>query len=87
MAENEQGQEKTEEATEKRIKDSRERGQVPRSREFNTFFMMFVSGLTLLFFGGGLVSDLLKIIRESLSPTRAEIFDPKYLMISFSDFT
>lgn len=83
MAENEQGQEKTEEATEKRIKDSRERGQVPRSREFNTFFMMFVSGLTLLFFGGGLVSDLLKIIRESLSPTRAEIFDPKYLMISF----
>ena len=83
MAENEQGQEKTEEATDKRLREAREKGQVPRSREFNTFFMMFASGIGLLFMGNGLISDLLKIIRESFSPTRAQIFDKQYLMISF----
>jgi len=85
MAENEQGQEKTEEATAKRIKDSRAKGQVPRSREFNTFFMMFLSGAALLLFGESLISDLLKIIQESFTLTRKQVFDPNFMMTSFTN--
>ena len=36
MAENQDGQERSESATGKRIQDARRKGQIPRSREFNT---------------------------------------------------
>ena len=36
MAENENGQERTEQPTAKRLEDARRKGQVPRSRELNT---------------------------------------------------
>ena len=36
MAENQDGQEKSQEPTGKRIEDARKKGQVPRSRELNT---------------------------------------------------
>ena len=36
MAESESGQDKTEEPTEKRKKDSREKGEIARSKELNT---------------------------------------------------
>ncbi|MGD8643609.1 MAG: EscU/YscU/HrcU family type III secretion system export apparatus switch protein, partial [Chromatiales bacterium] len=36
MAEQDTGQERTEQATPKRLQEARERGQVPRSRELNT---------------------------------------------------
>lgn len=85
MAENEQGQEKTEDPTQKRLQDSRKKGQVPRSREFNTFFMMIVSGATLLLFGSSMIEDLLAILHESFTPSRKEIFDTKFMTLSFMD--
>ncbi|MDX1811559.1 MAG: flagellar biosynthesis protein FlhB [Gammaproteobacteria bacterium] len=85
MAENEQGQEKTEEATAKRIEDARSKGQVPRSREFNTFFMMIVSGAALVGLGPGIIRDLLGILHDSLTPSRAEVFDKKFMINNFLD--
>ena len=85
MAENEQGQEKTEEATQKKIDDARRKGQVPRSREFNTFFMMIISGAALILLGPSIIADLLKVIEESFTPSRKEIFDTKFMMNSFTD--
>ena len=39
-AEAEQGGERTEDPSQKRLQDARERGQVPRSRELTTFATM-----------------------------------------------
>ena len=85
MAENEQGQEKTEEATPKKREDSRKQGQVPRSREFNTFFMMLASSAAMIFMGEDLVTGLLQVLSESFQPTRVQIFDPKFMLESFFD--
>ncbi len=52
MAENEDGQEKTEEATPRRKQDAAEKGQIVRSRELTTLAMLFIAaaGLLAIFF-------------------------------------
>ena len=87
MAENEQGQEKTEEATAKKREDSRKQGQVPRSREFNTFFMMLGSAVALLFMGSDIIRGLLKVSGEYFQLSRSEIFDTKYMLTAFFEST
>lgn len=77
MAENSDGQEKSEEPTSKRMADSRKKGQVARSRELNTFMMMLFSALALWFMGEGLVSGLLDLMRADLTIDRSAIFDTK----------
>ena len=83
MAENEKGQEKTEDATAKKEKDSREKGQVPRSREFNTFFMMLASGVALIYLGGDIVDGLLGVLKDNFIISRNDIFDKNYMLSSF----
>jgi len=39
MAASESGQERTEEPTERKLRQAREQGQIPRSREFNTMII------------------------------------------------
>lgn len=56
MAENKEGQEKTEEASSKRLTDSRERGQVSKSQDVTTFFMLTI-GIAGVFTLGGYVLD------------------------------
>ena len=60
MAENE-GQEKTEQPTGKKLQDAREKGQVAKSQEINSF-AIFTFGLLLIFatrqFMGDLLSEL-----------------------------
>ncbi|MDH3325906.1 MAG: EscU/YscU/HrcU family type III secretion system export apparatus switch protein, partial [Gammaproteobacteria bacterium] len=78
MAENEQGQDKSEDATAKKLQDARKKGQVPRSREFNTFFMMTASGAGLLFMGADIVRGLMAVIFSGFSLSRKEIFDTSH---------
>ncbi|NOX92034.1 MAG: flagellar biosynthesis protein FlhB [Gammaproteobacteria bacterium] len=75
MAESETGQERTEEATEKRKKESRDKGEVVRSKELTTLVMMLVSGAGFVFLGSALVKDLMQVLRAHLSIERAQIFD------------
>lgn len=51
MAENEEGQEKSEQATAKRQEESREKGQVAKSREVVSVTLL-VAGLMFFYFGG-----------------------------------
>ena len=83
MAENEQGQDKSEDATAKKLQDARKKGQVPRSREFNTFFMMTASGAGLLFMGADIVRGLMAVIFSGFSLSRKEIFDTSHMLDSF----
>ena len=75
MAESETGQERTEEATAKRKQESRDKGEVVRSKELTTLVVMLVSGAGFVFLGSRLVEDLMQILRAHLSIERAQIFD------------
>ncbi len=70
------GQEKTEEPTAKRLKESREKGQVPRSKELSTLAVVMVSAVGLLMLGPAMVRKMMdlmvynfRIERESLYAT------------------
>ncbi|TCT21250.1 flagellar biosynthesis protein FlhB [Thiobaca trueperi] len=80
MAENENGQEKTEQPTAKRLNDAREKGQIARSREFNTFMILIVGGAYLLFFGSYLGIRLSALMTDALTLDRSLIFDPGLLL-------
>ncbi|AZD84524.1 Flagellar biosynthesis protein FlhB [Pseudomonas chlororaphis subsp. aureofaciens] len=53
MAESESGQDKTEDPTEKRKKDSREKGEIARSKELNTLAITMIGAAGLLIYGAG----------------------------------
>ena len=44
-------QQKTEEPTERRLKEARDKGQVPRSRELNTLLSLVAAAVGLVFLG------------------------------------
>jgi flagellar biosynthesis protein FlhB len=69
-------QEKTEEPTSKRLDDARKRGQIARSREFNTFAMLIASAVLLLVLGKQMGNGLLAIMRSGFQLSRENIFDP-----------
>ncbi len=74
--ENEDGQEKTEEATPKRLEEGRRKGQVPRSRELTTMAMLFMGALSMMVMGGSMIEQLGDVMRLGLTVERAKIFDP-----------
>lgn len=69
-------QEKTEEPTSKRLEDARKKGQIARSREFNTFVMLMTSAVLLLILGRQMANGLLDMMRSQFQLSRATIFDP-----------
>jgi flagellar biosynthesis protein FlhB len=76
MAESESGQDKTEDPTEKRKKESREKGEIARSKELNTLAIMLAGAGGLLIYGGGLALDLLEIMRLNFSLPREVLLTP-----------
>ncbi|NZA27885.1 flagellar biosynthesis protein FlhB [Luteimonas sp. SJ-92] len=68
MAENENGQEKTEQPSEKRLREAREKGDVPRSRELGTAAVFGGAVLALLGGGGMMARGALEWMRAALSP-------------------
>lgn len=76
MAENENGQEKTELPSEKRIREAREKGNVPRSRELSTAAVFGLGVAALLALGGGLSARALDWMRGALSPDPALVGAP-----------
>lgn len=80
MAENNSGQDKTEEPTAKRLEDSRKKGQVPRSRELNTMAITLVGTLTLVLMSGQLGDGLSQLMSESFTISRVEVFDSSAML-------
>jgi len=81
MAESESGADKSEEPTEKRLRESREKGQIARSRELNTLAIMLAGAGGLLAFGGSLGSALLSIMSGNFSLSREVIMDERSMVI------
>ena len=80
MAE-ESGQEKTEEATPKRLEKAREEGQVARSRELNTLAVLLAGAAGLLAFGSWMVQAGMSIIEFSFKLNRDAIFDTSTIFL------
>ncbi len=67
MAESEMGGERTEEPSQRRLQEARERGQVPRSRELTNFATMIGGSAALVAVGGSLAARMSQIMRSGLS--------------------
>lgn len=76
-------QEKTEEPTSKRLEDAQKKGQIARSREFNTFAMLITSAALLLLLGEQMGNSLLAMMRTQFQLSRKIIFDPASPVIYF----
>jgi flagellar biosynthetic protein FlhB len=74
---------KTEEPTEKRLTDARKKGQIPRSKELNTFVALMTASIMLLFVGDSIAKGLAKLMQQQLSLSREVIFDPASPLIYF----
>ena len=81
MAESESGQDKTEDPTEKRKTDAREKGEIARSKELNTVAVTLAGAGALLAFGGYLAGALMEIMRGNFSLPREVLMDERYMGI------
>lgn len=77
MAESESGQDKTEEPTEKRKRDAREKGEIARSKELNTVAVTLAGAGGILAFGGHLAETLMTLMRVNFTLTREVIVDER----------
>lgn len=79
------GQERTEEPTPKKLKESREKGQVPRSKELNSMMLLMASGAGFLFLGGGILSGIRDILHRGLSIKNAQEIDANGIVAAFGE--
>ncbi len=69
------GQEKTEEPTGKKIEDAKKKGQVARSKELGTMFVLIFSAISLLLYGPEIGKGLYNVMGRLLSLNRNESYD------------
>jgi len=72
--------ERTEPASDKRLRQAREDGDIPRSREVATFTVLMTAGAGLWMMGGGLVTTLSTVLERGLSLDREQIYNPNVLV-------
>ncbi|OYX07399.1 MAG: flagellar biosynthesis protein FlhB [Thiotrichales bacterium 32-46-8] len=77
MAENADGQEKSEEPTSKKLEDARKKGQVARSKELATMLIMMIASLWLLWLGPQMMVDFERMMIIGFSLERDHAFDMK----------
>jgi flagellar biosynthetic protein FlhB len=84
MAENEQ-QDRTEQATPKRLEEARRQGDIPRSRDLTTAAVSMAGALSILFLGGTTAARISDIMRGSLSLTPAQALDEGYMLAALKE--
>lgn len=76
MAE-ESDQERTEEPTQQRLTQARERGQIPRSRELNTVVVLLAGVSALMLFSHGMMEQFRELFEWDLRISRRDLLDPQ----------
>lgn len=84
MAESD-GQEKTEQPTEQRLRQAREKGQIPRSKELGTAAVLLSGALGLMMVGDGLGYAMSQVFARNFSIDRAALFDPETMLPALRD--
>jgi flagellar biosynthetic protein FlhB len=72
--------ERTEAASQRRIQQAREKGQVARSRELSTFAMLISAGGGLTVMSSSLMDSMLGLMRHGLQLDRSVAFDPLLML-------
>jgi flagellar biosynthetic protein FlhB len=85
MAESPQGGERTEEPSQRRLTEARERGQVPRSRELTNFATMIGGSAALIAMGTTLTGTMSLLMRHSMSIDPERLEDPHFMMSALGD--
>lgn len=83
MAEDD-SQEKTEEASGRKIEKAREEGQVPRSRDLTTSVVLLLGALALLYFSDFMGGKFVEMTRANFIISREAIFDPNAMIGHFA---
>ncbi|PMJ91393.1 flagellar biosynthesis protein FlhB [Vibrio sp. 10N.261.55.A7] len=69
------GQERTEDATPRRLQQAREKGQVARSKELASVSVLIVGAIALMWFGESLGKELFNSMSRLFTLSREEVFD------------
>lgn len=80
MAENEDGTEKTEDASAKKLEQAREKGNVARSKDLSSAVLLVVAAFSMYMIGMLIVDDLTRLYAFNFSLAREDLFD-KAMMI------
>src|SRR5580698_673962 len=80
MAENENGQDRTELPTQKRLDEARKSGQVPRSRDLTTAAVVLAAGIGLRFSGAGMAAGYAGLMKSGLTLSREQVLDENLLL-------
>lgn len=81
MSDDSSAQERTEEATGKRLEEAREKGQVVRSRELNTALILFSAVMLLLSLFSSFFQSISHIYESSLALRPDDLLDDKLLPV------
>ncbi len=85
MAENKDGQEKTEEPTAKKLEDARKKSQVARSRELNTMAVTLAGAISLVTMSDHFEQGLRGLMTNNFSLKRDDLYDPMAMLVHLSD--
>ena len=80
----ETGGERTEEPSQRRLQEARERGQIPRSRELTNFATMMGGSATLVAIGGSLSIHLSQMMRSGLTVDPKALSDTHSMMVALT---
>ncbi|MFT2097226.1 flagellar biosynthesis protein FlhB [Marinomonas sp. 2405UD66-6] len=75
MAENEDGSEKTESASSKKLQDARDKGNLPRSKDLSSALLLIVAAVTIYGTGTLLARDLAALFDFNFLMEREDLFD------------
>ncbi len=78
--EDDSGQEKTEEASARKIEKAREEGQIPRSRDLTTTAVLMLAAIGLYIFAGFMADRIIGLTRASFVISREAVFDPNAMI-------
>ena len=78
--ENQDGQEKTEQPTAKRLDEAKKKGQIARSRELNTMAITLVGGIALVSMGSHIGQGLWDLMTNNFTIARQDMYDTTALV-------
>lgn len=79
--------EKTEQPSQRKLDQAREKGQVARSRELSTFTILLAGGGALWFMGASLTQHMVKLLRDGLTLDRELAFNPGLIIPRLYDLS
>lgn len=79
------GEERTEQATAKRRREARERGQVARSRELSTMAAMLAASGALLLLGPSAARSLMEVMSKGLARVGSQALDQTGVLLALRD--